>query len=127
MLLLAKQRPQLRSPRLWFGERDVLASYEPPARRLVDGPRQVRRGEHEDPVGVAFVLGCGCGCSASGAAPRPRARALAPGGGPLQVAPLNQELGLDPAGGLVLAGTGALGQQGVDLVDEDNAGGHELG
>ena len=87
-----------------FGERDVLPPYEAAACGLVDRPGQVRGCEDEDAGRVAFAGGVAArGCF-------------------LQVGPLDQEFRLDSARGFVLAAATAGAQEGVDFVDEDDAG-----
>lgn len=103
---MTQQRTQLQRPHLRLRQGDILAPDEPPTCGLVDGPRHVGGRQDQDPAGVAFPLLL--------------LRLLLAGRGALQVRPLDQELGLDAARRLVLAGAAARGEERVDLVDEDD-------
>ena len=104
VFLRLQELPQLELAHPRFREGDVLATHEAATGRFVDGPGEVRGGEDEDAGGVA------CGVVAAAC------------GGFLQVRPLDQELGFDAAGGLVFGGAAAGAEEGVDFVDEDDAG-----
>ena len=68
-----------------FGEGDVLSTDEAAAGGFVDGPRQVGGGKDEDTCSVAFGR-----------------FGFATGRCFLEVGPLDEEFGLDAAGGFVL-------------------------
>ena len=108
MLLMPHKPLKLLLPHLRLRQRDILPAYKPPACRLVNRPRQIRRREHEHPTRIPFPL-------LPLALLFPRSRTL-------QIAPLNQKLRLDPPCTLMLATPSPRRKQRIDFVYKNDAG-----
>lgn len=111
MFLRREEGAQLLLAHPVFGQGDVLSADEAAAGGLVDGPGEVGSSEDEDAARVAFLL----------------VAFLASCGGFLQIRPLDEKLRFDAARGFVLGTAAAGAEEGVDFVDENDAGGEFFG
>ncbi len=101
-----QQQAEALGPRRGVWQRHVHALLEPPSHRVVEVPGAVAGCEHHDAVTGRVVLALAV----------PLTLAL------VQAVHLRKELVLESPRGLVLARGPARGGEGVDLVDEDDAG-----